>query len=200
MMDALQEQVEKAAALILSGGIVAFPTETYYGLAVDPFNPDALNRLYTLKKRHRAKPVLTLIATTKQLDLLVSSVPDTLVPFTTLWPAPLTVVFPAHKSVASQLTGGTQTVGVRISANPIALALIKTCGIPITATSANISGHTPCHTSTMVADQFGQRLDFILDGGVTPGGAGSTLIGLKDNKPIILRDGIMPRASFEQFL
>ncbi len=200
MNDVLLKQVEKAAAIITSGGVVAFPTETYYGLAVDPFNEAALDKLYRLKKRQRSKPLLTLIANLQDLDILVDSIPEPLQPFIDLWPAPLTLIFPGRKSLPLQLTGGTGTIGARISSHPIATALIQACGFPFTATSANISGSAPCHQPQLIKTQFGDLLDYILDGGSTPGGAGSTLIGLKGSRPVVLRDGAQSLESFRKFL
>jgi L-threonylcarbamoyladenylate synthase len=200
MDQTLQHDVEKAAKIIASGGVVAFPTETYYGLAVDPFNKEALVRLYQLKKRQRTKPLLVLIAQPGDLDLLVDTVPPVFEPFIELWPAPVTLVFPALSFLPLQLTGGTATIGVRISSHPVATALVRACGFPITATSANISGMTPCHQPDLIKKQFQDRLDYILDGGETPGGAGSTLIGIKNSKPVILRDGVFSVASLSRLL
>lgn len=188
----LLKDVEKAAEIIAAGGVVAFPTETYYGLAVDPFNETALAKLYCLKKRQHSKPILTLIAHQHDLQLLVDHVPDALRPFMALWPAPLTLVFPGHHALPVQLTGGSATIGVRISSHPVATALIRACGFPVTATSANVSGAKPCCTAALVKEQFGDALDFILDGGTTPGGSASTVIGLRGDKPFIIREGAVP--------
>lgn len=196
----LLKNVEKAAAIIIAGGVVAFPTETYYGLAVDPFNETALAKLYRLKQRHQSKPLLVLIAHQHDLPELVDHVPAPLRPFMALWPAPLTLVFPALPALSPRLTGGSATIGVRISSNPVANALIRSCGFPITATSANISGAPPCCNAALVKEQFGDQLDFILDGGATPGGSGSTLLGLRDNKPFIIRDGAVPSHDLQDFL
>ncbi len=200
MKGKLAEDVEKAAKVIASGGIVAFPTETYYGLAVDPFNEKALVKLYQLKNRQRSKPLLTLVAHEQDLGLLVDHIPEPLQPFLGLWPAPLTLVFPGLVTLPEQLTGGTSTIGVRISSHPVATALLLACKKPVTATSANVSGAPPCNTAKLVHEQFGDRLDYILDGGETPGGLGSTLIGLQGNKPVVIRDGAMPQALFQDFL
>lgn len=200
MDEVLLEKVERAAAIIKSGGVVAFPTETYYGLAVDPFNETALAKLYRLKQRKASKPLLTLIAERNDLTLLASRVPKAFLPLIALWPSPLTLVFPGLESLPSQLTGGTATIGVRISSHPIATALIHACGFPLTATSANISGQTACHKPQLVKEQFGAELDYILDGGATPGGLGSTLVGLEGQRLVVLRDGALPRDAFADLL
>ena len=189
------KRVEEAATIIKSGGVVAFPTETYYGLAVDPFNVKALDRLYRIKQRKAAKPLLTLIAHLQELTLLVATTPEAFRPLMALWPAPLTLVFPSLPALPSQLTGGTSTIGVRISPHPLATALIQACGFPITATSANISGQAPCRTPQLIKEQFAVGgIDYILDGGPTPGGLGSTLIGLKEQRPVVLREGAVSSA------
>ncbi len=200
MGEVLLEKVERAAAIIKAGGVVAFPTETYYGLAVDPFNEAALAKLYRLKQRKASKPLLTLIAHRRDLGLLVSHVPDAFLPLMALWPSPLTLVFPGLLSLPRQLTGGTGTIGVRISSQPLATALIRACGFPLTATSANISGQTACHKPQLVKDQLGDGLDYILDGGATPGGLGSTLVGLDEQRLVVLRDGALPRDVFADLL
>ena len=191
--DSLAEAIRLAASSIKKGGIVAFPTETYYGLAVDPFNEKALQRLYELKKRPSSKPILTLVNNQNQLSLLVRSVP---VQYNALmeqfWPGPLTLVFPAKPGVSSILTGNTATVGVRISSNTTAQALVTGSGIPITATSANLSGQKPASCPDEVRQQFGDQIDMVIDGGATPGGKGSTIIGTIHHKLVLIRSGVIP--------
>lgn len=181
--------LQEAADVIRKGGIVAFPTETYYGLAVDPFNDVALQKLYELKERPRDKPLLTLISAIDQLLQLAESVPACLAPFIELWPAPLTLVFPARSDLSPHLTGGTGTVGVRLSPHPVAQRFVECCGIPLTATSANRSGMPAACSAQEVREHFAQGLDYIIDGGVTPGGLGSTLVGCIDGQPALLRAG-----------
>lgn len=187
-----EKEVEKAAAIINRGGLVAFPTETYYGLAVDPFNFEALDRLFHLKKRPENKPVLLLIPEISQLDLLVSEVPSVFRPLFKLWPAPLTLVFAARPDLSSRLTAGTGTIGVRISPHPLAASLVKRVGRPITATSANLSGGQPATEPAAVEKVFGKGIDYLLNGGETKGGAPSTLVGCKDGRLVLLRAGALP--------
>ncbi len=185
------QSLQEAATIIKQGGVVAFPTETYYGLAVDPFNEAALDKLFRLKKRPENKPLLTLISGLDQLLSLAESVPPCFSPLIKLWPAPLTLVFPARKELSSRLTAGTKTIGVRISPHPVALRFVELCGHPITATSANISGAIAVNSAQAVAAQFPRDLDYIIDGGKTPGGAGSTLVGSVADHPVLLRRGIL---------
>jgi L-threonylcarbamoyladenylate synthase len=185
------QNVQEAATIIKQGGVVAFPTETYYGLAVDPFNETALDKLFRLKKRPENKPLLTLIRGLDQLLTLAESVPPCFLPLMKLWPAPLTLVFPASKALSDRLTAGTNTIGVRISPHPVAMRLVELGGQPITATSANLSGVLAANSAREVAVQFPGGVDYILDGGTTPGGAGSTLVGCVDGRPVLLRSGIL---------
>nr|MBF0221089.1 threonylcarbamoyl-AMP synthase [Desulfobulbaceae bacterium] len=188
----LPETIIRAAAVIQAGGVVAFPTETYYGLAVDPFNDEALQRLFEIKKRPFCKPILVLINTYKQLPLLVDSIP---VQYQNImeqfWPGPLTLIFPAKAGVSTILTGNTDTVGVRISSNPVAQRLVASTGIPITATSANLSGENPASSPSEVRQQFGEQLDMIIDGGMTRGGCGSTIVGFAAKSLQIIRAGVI---------
>ncbi|MEN8256896.1 MAG: L-threonylcarbamoyladenylate synthase [Thermodesulfobacteriota bacterium] len=182
--------LQEAAIVIKQGGVVAFPTETYYGLGVDPFNEAALDRLYRLKKRPSHKPLLTLISHLDQLLTLAETVPPCFSALIKLWPAPITLVFPARAGLSQRLTAGTHTVGVRMSPHPVAQHFVKYCGHPLTATSANRSGAPPACSAKEVEEQFPSGLDYIIDGGVTPGGVGSTLVGIDKGKPLLLRRGV----------
>ncbi|MCB2182006.1 MAG: threonylcarbamoyl-AMP synthase [Desulfobulbaceae bacterium] len=185
------QDLEYALAVIKSGGVVAFPTETYYGLAVDPFNIHAVERLFHLKKRPTAKPLLTLISKQSQLDQLTPEIPPLYIPLMSLWPCPLTLVFKAHASLSSLVTGNTGTVAARISPHPLANMLVSRLEQPVTATSANISGFPAAVSAEEVRAAFGNSIDYILDGGRTPGGEGSTLIGLEGSKLVLIRRGVI---------
>ncbi len=187
--------LQQAATILHQGGIVAFHTETYYGLAVDPFNEEALARLYSLKQRPGSKPLLTLIPKLTDIFSLVTEIPACLQPLVKLWPAPLTLVCPALASLSPLLTAGTGTVGVRISPHPGAQALLACYGQAMTATSANLAGQSPACTPAQVAEQFPAGLDFILAGGITPGGQGSTLVGCQDGQTVLIRAGVLPLSS-----
>lgn len=187
-----EDVISQAAQIILDGGLVAFPTETYYGLAADPFNRQALVRLFELKARDVYKPLLTLIEEKGQLDLLTPVIPDLFQPLMDFWPAPLTLVFEARSSLPVMLTGGSGTVGARISSHPLARQLVSAVGHPITATSANISGKPAATTEQEVAAFFGDRIDMILPGDDTRGGAPSTLVGYEQNCLCLIREGAFP--------
>lgn len=186
------EDLATACAILRNGGVVAFPTETYYGLAVDPFNREALARLFALKGRSAAKPVLLIIENPSQLSTLVTEIPAPFAPLMEkFWPGPLTLVFPGLASLPGMLTGGLGTIGVRISSHPVARRLVRAFGGPITATSANLSGHPAASSSDGVREQLGAGVDMILDGGETPGGLGSTIIGCRDGGIRLFRKGVI---------
>jgi len=195
------EALANACAVLRAGGVVAFPTETYYGLAVDPFNQAALSRLFTLKGRSADKPVLLIVDNVSQLSSLVAETPS---PFILLmekfWPGPLTLVFPGAASLPEMLTGHRGTIGVRVSSHPVARQLVRAFGQPITATSANLSGYPAAIAASGVRDQLGPEVDAVLDGGKTPGGRGSTLLGYQEGKVCLLRAGVVPFARIEAVL
>ena len=187
------EEINRAAAFLRQGGLVAFPTETYYGLAVDPFNDTALRNLFRVKKRPLVKPILVLISRRNQLDALAENVPATAVHLMDrFWPGPLTIVLPARSTVSSLLTGGTATVGVRHSSHPIALSLVESMGGPVTATSANRSGGPAAVSPRDVRQIFGNEVDMVLEGGETPGQLGSTLVGFEGGNVTCIREGCIP--------
>lgn len=191
----------RACEVLQAGGVVAFPTETYYGLAVDPFNPAALSRLFALKRRAPDKPVLLLIENCGQLAPLVAEIPK---PFSLLmqrlWPGPLTLVFPAAPALPDMLTGYSGTVGIRFSPHPVARRLVATFGQPITATSANFSGQPAAVSAEGVIDQLGPDVDLVLDGGETPGGMGSTVVGCTDGSIRMIRAGVIPFVEVQSLL
>ena len=193
-------QIKEAVRLLKKGGLIAFPTETYYGLGVDPFNKEALKRLFRVKQRNVDKAVLILVADQSQVELLADSVPDY---FNKLmadfWPGPLTLVFPARSLLPELLTGGTETVGIRLSPDRTASRLLQEFAGPITATSANRSGALPATTATEVNEIFGSEVDLVLDGGATPGGMGSTLVGY-DQGIFCIRPGKIPFETIQNTL
>ncbi len=182
--------IDKAARCIRRGGVVAFPTETYYGLAVDPFNGEAVEKLFRLKQRPPDRPVLLLLENLEQLYLLVSDFPEQYQPLIErYWPGPLTLVFPALQSMEKKITAGTGSVGVRISPHPIASQLVAAVGHPITATSANLSGQPPARNVGEIAAMFENAIDLVLDGGEAGTTLCSTVVGIKDSKIKVLRSG-----------
>ena len=179
-----------AAAVIDSGGIVAIPTETSYGLAVDPFNDQALKLLFTIKQRPSSKPVLVLIDGIERLPQLISEIPAIYKPLMQrFWPGPLTLIFPARPTLSSLLTAGTGTVGIRISSNQAATAICRSSGGAITATSANISGEQPARTVTELISSLQQSIDLIVDGGALDRVPPSTVLNYRDDRLLLVREG-----------
>lgn len=187
------KELDQAVSLLRSGGVVAFPTESWYGLAVDPFNHSALDLLYSIKKRPAEKPILVLVSGEEDLKQLVESIPE---PYPLLmrhfWPGPLTLVFPAIPTLPERLTAGTGTVAVRCSSDPVAGRLLARFGRPITGTSANLSGTQPQQTAAGVAENLQDNLTLILDAGSTPGGECSTIVAYRDEKLVCVRKGQIP--------
>jgi len=182
--------LRRAVDVLEDGGVTAFPTETYYGLGVDPFNGEALERLFWVKKRPINMPILLLVDGLEMLHELVEGIPDVYLPLMDkYWPGPLTLLFPARKHLSELLTGGTETIGIRRSPNPLLGRLLQIWGKPITATSANISGEMPATNAAAIAQSFGDSIDYIIDGGNTPGGKCSTILGYTHDGLKLVRQG-----------
>jgi len=189
----------QVSTTLRQGGIVAIPTETYYGLGVDPFNSAALRRLAKVKGRSDEKPVLLLIGAPKQLSALVEQVPPVAtVLMEAFWPGPLTIVFPARTDVHELVTAGTGTVGVRWTSLTALSDILQLVG-PLTGTSANRSGEMPGRTAREVQQTLGEEVDLIIDAGTMPGGLPSTVIQVRGQTQI-LREGAIARASIRQSL
>lgn len=189
----LRQDLQQALLVLQQGGVVAFPTETYYGLAVDPFNRQALDRLFHLKRRPAAKPVLVLIDRLDRLSGLTAEVPSQFRPLMDrFWPGPLTLIFPALAHLPPTLTAGSGTVGIRISSHPLAQCFCAMAGGAITATSANLSGFAPTTTEQELRAQFDTHLDWILKAGPTKGGPASTIVTADDAGLRLIREGAIP--------
>ncbi len=186
---------EKAAGIIRSGGVVAFPTETFYGLAADPFNRKSLVRLFSLKERTPGKAILVLIDNPDHLSLLTDKIPETYHRLMErFWPGPLTLVFDGIGKLPGLLTDARRTVGIRWSSHPVACRLAGISGGVITGTSANLSGQPAAVTANQVEEMFPEGVDFIIDGGPVPGGKGSSIVGLDNltGSLCLIRDGSIP--------
>lgn len=192
------EEIGRAARVLVDAGLVAFPTETCYGLAVDPFNERALNKLFQIKNRPLDKPVLLLINEISLIGTLAAQIPGIYRQLIEkYWPGPLTLIFPARPELSPLLTGGTGTVGVRISPHPIAQQLIRAFGGAITATSANISGYPPARSAEEVRCQFGDKIDVILDGGIAQEHQCSTIVSIAESKLTLVRAGVLDLAELD---
>lgn len=195
------KNIDQAVNILRDGGLIAFPTETYYGLAVDPFNESALKKLFTIKNRPAIKPVLVLIPARNHIMQLADAVPDAANELMNgFWPGPLTIVLSARQELSQMLTGGTGTIGVRMSPHPVAQVLLKAFAGPLTATSANRSGGSAAVTADEVLDIFGKDVDMVLDGGQTPGGSPSTLVGFSGDIIDCIREGCISCSDIKDFL
>jgi L-threonylcarbamoyladenylate synthase len=180
-------------------GLVALPTETFYGLAVDPFSEQAVARLLRVKRRVDEKPVLILIGDRVHLSLLAAQVSDVArLLMECLWPGALTILFPAHPSLPRNLTAATGLVGIRLSPCEPLTGLLNTVG-PVTGTSANRSGAHPATSAQEVQNEFGDEIDLIIDAGRTPGGQPSTVIDA--GHPVrLIREGAVSRQTIQNVL
>jgi len=182
--------LDAAAAVLKSGGTVAFPTESFYGLGADALSPEAVRRVFRIKGRPESKPLLVLVDSMERaLALVEGASPGARELMARHWPGPLTLVLRAAPLVPTEVTAGSGTVGVRVPGHAVALGLVRAAGMPVTAPSANPSGGAPPTRAGEVAASFGDAVDFILDAGATAGGAGSTLADCTVWPPRILRQG-----------
>ena len=193
--------LNKAASIIRSGGVVAFPTESFYGLGVSAWDEKAIQRLFAIKKREESQPLLLLIPTASLLNQYVIRIPDIASQIMEeFWPGGLTLIFEANPDLPHLLTSGTGKIGLRISSHPVATALAQAVGAPITGTSANISGQAACSSAEAVRHSLGRSVDFVLDGGETEGGKGSTVMDITVDPPVVLREGMVTREQLEAYL
>ncbi len=187
---ALLQQIEKGASIISNGGVVAFPTETVYGLGADAFLPEAVARLFEIKGRPLYNPLIVHISDYDQLYQVAATVPEEALRLTQkYWPGPLTIVLPKRKEIPDIVTGGEKTVAIRMPSNPIALDLIRKSGTPIAAPSANAFSCTSPTTALHVKEQLGNQCDLIIDGGACRIGVESTVVSFVSSRPIVLRPG-----------
>jgi L-threonylcarbamoyladenylate synthase len=190
--------IGQAAAIIQAGQLVAFPTETVYGLGADGLNPTAIGRIYTAKGRPSDNPLILHLASIEQLSLVASHVPEVAYPLIhAFWPGPLTLVLPKTAGVPELATGGLATVAVRMPAHPVALALIKAADLPLAAPSANRSGRPSPTTAQHVFDDLHGRIPMILDAGPACIGLESTVLDATCSPPAILRPGGITREAIE---
>jgi L-threonylcarbamoyladenylate synthase len=190
--------IERASSLIRSGEIVAFPTETVYGLGANALDPLAISKIYQIKGRPSDNPLIIHIGDLNMLSGLVSTIsPREMRMIKKFWPGPITLIFKKSKSVPKITTGGLGTVAVRMPRNIIALALIKRSGLPIAAPSANLSGKPSPTNASHVKEDLDGKVKLILDGGRTEIGIESTVIDMTPRIPVILRPGGISKERIE---
>jgi L-threonylcarbamoyladenylate synthase len=184
------EALDQAARILRDGGLVAFPTESFYGLGANALDPGAVARVFSVKGRSESKPLLVLVDSLAMAESLVSALPAGVRELMARhWPGALTLVLKAAPHVPDSLTAGTGTIGLRVPAHPLALALVRAARLAVTAPSANPSGAPPPTTALDVRRYFEEAVDLILDGGPTAGGTGSTVADCTVWPPRVLRQG-----------
>jgi L-threonylcarbamoyladenylate synthase len=182
--------IDRAAALIANGKLVAFATETVYGLGANAYDVRAVGQIFEVKERPRFDPLIVHLGDARWLPDVVSSVPPLAQRLIErFWPGPLTLVLPKTDRVPDLVTAGLPTVGVRMPAHPSALELLRRANVPVAAPSANLFGHVSPTTAQHVAEQLGARVDYILDGGACAVGVESTILDVSGKQPTLLRSG-----------
>jgi L-threonylcarbamoyladenylate synthase len=187
-----QDAIDKAATLIKKGGLVVFPTSTFYGLGVLASDANVVDSVFRIKKRDRQKPLLILIARMGDLAPLVQSIPATATRLMqAYWPGAITLVFEAADVLPPNLTGYTGKIGIRLAGHPVASALVRTVGSPITGTSANLSGKAGCSEVDELDREIMGEVDLVLNAGRLEGIRGSTVVDVTVVPPRILREGVV---------
>jgi L-threonylcarbamoyladenylate synthase len=193
--------IARAADCLRRGGLVAFPTETVYGLGVNALDREAVRRLFEAKQRPATDPLIVHIGSIDLLPPLVSQVPDSVrVLGRHFWPGPLTLVLPRSPQVPDEVTAGLSTVAIRVPRHPVALALLEAAAIPVAAPSANLfSRPSPTQAAHVIEDLDG-RIDLVLDGGATTVGVESTVLDLTADVPAVLRPGAVTHEMLQELL
>ena len=210
---------EEAADIIRRGGVIAFRTDTFYGLGADPLNPDAVRKIRELKGRRDDKPILVLISDRSELKRFTSEATEPNEPgepdqpiksgeanltfqkaVQLYWPGPLTLVVRARAVLPEELTAGTATIGLRLPADERVRKLLRACGGALTATSANVSGHAPACSAQQVQSYFSEGLDLIVDGGTADSSAPSTVLDVTGPQPRVIRRGVITESELAPLL
>jgi L-threonylcarbamoyladenylate synthase len=194
--------VKYAADQIRSGEVLGMPTDTFYGLAADPFNLRAVDKVYEIKTRSRHKPLSLLIGSVEQAEELAKDLSDEFYALARkFWPGPLTIIVKAGSKLPLKVTANTGNVAIRVPNAKIPLAVVTAAAIPITATSANLSGASECTTAEQVRDQLHGRINVIVDGGTSPRDVASTIVDLTDDgaRWRVIREGAIPADQISTF-
>ncbi len=187
--------VSEIAELLRAGAVIAYPTDTFYGLGADITNKSSIEKIFSIKKRMFNKPILILISNRNMLSNLIDGghiSPSAESLMNAFWPGPLTLVFYASDSVQSLLTASTGKIGIRFPNNEFCKLIIGILEHPITATSANISGDKSLDNPVDVIKSIGDKIDAVIDGGTTKGGIASSVVDVTGEQPVVLREGAVP--------
>jgi len=195
----LQKRIEEGISILKQGGVVAFPTDTVYGLGACVDTQRAVERLYQIKQRPRSMALPLLLADTSRISEVAEPVSEVAwLLINNFLPGALTLVLPKSNSVPDIITAGGKTVAIRIPAHPVPVALVEGLGTPIVGTSANLSGKPSSLTADEVYYQFGDRVDLVINGGRCPSGKESTIVDVTGKIPVILRQGAISREDLKR--
>ncbi len=184
--------IQYAASFIIRGAVIGIPTDTFYGLAADPFNLSAVEQIYRIKGRPEARALPILVNSLEQAVTLARDLPASfLLLAEKFWPGALTLVVDATHKLPLKVTANTGRVALRWPNSPVACAVIQAAGMPVTGTSANVSGFPACSSGDQVFRQMGDRLPLIIDSGDTGAALGSTIVELRDDTWRIIREGLL---------
>ncbi len=199
MCKPVEEQILEAVKVLVSGGVIVYPTDTVYGIGAFYDDESAVNRIYSIKERQNIKALPLIIGSTAQLDTLVDCIPEVAKKLiNAFWPGALTLVFKRSISVADFITGGKNTVAIRVPDHYIPKRISFLSGKAICATSANIAGRESAKTARQAFSELGQRVDYIIDGGKARGGVESTVVDVSGGNANILREGAISQKSIEK--
>ena len=197
----MDNRITVAAGIIKAGGLVAFPTDTVYGLGVDPFNREAVERIYLVKQRPENLPLPVLLPDRNAVHGVASEVPQAaLLLMERFWPGGLTVILHKSAGFPDYATAKSDTIAVRVPDHIVPVMLMKRAGVPVVGTSANLSNLPSALTAEEVEKQLGGKVDLIIDGGKSPGGTESTLVDMTGPEPAILREGAISGEEIKLFL
>ncbi len=193
--------LSRIADVVRQGGVIAYPTDTFYGLGCDPFNTAAIDQLFAIKQRERGQPILLIISDPSLVVWLTSERDERFERLSQqFWPGPLTLVLRASERLPATLTGQTGTIGIRLPDHDLCRRIVNTAGGVLTGTSANVTGQPSAATAEAVLGQLGDAPDLIVDGGPTSGGAPSTVLDLTQEPPQLVREGVVSWHALKNFI
>lgn len=182
--------IDEVVQAVRQGVIVAYPTETFYGLGVDVTNEYAIKRLFDLKRRDYGNPIAIIVSDRNMLQEVVTQIPTHAEPLIEkYWPGPLTILFSSSAMISKALTTNTGKIGIRISSHPVAEAITRRLGKPLTTTSANLTGFPPSFEVNHIKNYFGEKIDLVVDSGTLYSSRGSTVVDVSDEKLVVIREG-----------
>lgn len=196
-----KENIETAGAILKTGGIVAFPTDTVYGLGSVCTDENAIQKLFDAKGRDEGKPISILVDGPFRAEEIAAKIPESAHRLMhAFWPGALTIILKKRPEISDKLSAGRDTIGLRMPASDVAVRLIETAGSPLAAPSANTSGKRSAVTAEDVREDLDGRIDMILDGGACPVGISSTVVDLTGEEPVILREGSITKSMIDAVL